>query len=231
MKALLYRDYDSYASFYDIFTKYRKINTEGKFILNIIKNRKRVLDVGCGSGKHVSILENLGYEVTGIDKSKRMVEVSKANTRSDIYNMDVLDLNFEEKFNAIICIKSVLNHLKSYEEFELAIKNMINCLEKDGIIIIDLDNKRINGVYNDKVDGNRRPLQSTYNEKNERQQRTFTYYIGARKFEFLHEYIIYNPKKIEEILNKLNIKYVFLTNYSMQHFDIHQKRLQIIIRK
>lgn len=231
MKALLYRDYDSYASFYDIFTKYRKINTEGKFILNIIKNRKRVLDVGCGSGKHVSILENLGYEVTGIDKSKRMVEVSKANTRSDIYNMDVLDLNFEEKFNAIICIKSVLNHLKSYEEFELAIKNMINCLEKDGIIIIDLDNKRINGVYNDKVDGNRRTIESTYNEKKEIQQRKFTYYIGARKFEFLHEYIIYNPKKIEEILNKLNIKYVFLTNYSMQHFDIHQKRLQIIIRK
>ncbi len=231
MKALLYRDYDSYASFYDIFTKYRNINTEVKFILDIIKTRKRVLDVGCGSGKHVNILENLGYEVVGIDSSKRMVEVSKANTKSNIYNMNVLDLSFDEKFDAIICMKSVLNHLKNYEELEVAIKNMINYLEKDGIIIIDLDNKRINGTYNDKVDGNRRIIESNYNETKEIQKRKFTYHIGARKFEFLHEYIIYNPKEIEKILNKLNVKYIFLTNYSKQGFDIRQKRLQIIIRK
>ena len=46
-----------------------------------------------------------------------------------------------------------------------------------------------------------------------------------------HNYLIYNPKKLEDLLNEFDIKYVMLTNYSKQRFNIRYTRLQIIIKK
>ena len=69
----LYKDYDKYSDFYDIFNKYRNYNRETRFILNFTKNKKYLLDLGCGTGTHLNILENLGYKVIGLDKSKNMV--------------------------------------------------------------------------------------------------------------------------------------------------------------
>ncbi len=39
--------------------------------------RGRVLDIGCGAGRHALHLQNLGFEVVGIDKSPLAVEVAK----------------------------------------------------------------------------------------------------------------------------------------------------------
>lgn len=231
MKGILYKDYYLYANFNDIFNKYRNYDLEGKYLLDMLQNRKRVLDIGCGTGTHLNILNNLGYIVGGIDISPKMLAVAKTKVKCPLYEASVLDFKLEEKFNAIICMKSVLNHLKSYDEFKLAIKNMLFHLEKGGMIIIDLDNKRVNGTVEDKVDGNKRILELKYDKNKEIQYRKISFFIGTKKFEMEHRYLIYNPKKLEEILNEFDIKYVMLTNYIKQSFSIKQKRMQIIIKK
>ena len=231
MTKILYKDYYKYANFYDIFNKYRDYNIEGKYLLDMLQNRKRVLDVGCGTGTHLDILNNLGYIVHGIDISSKMLIVAKTKVKCPLYKMDVLDMKLEEKYDAIICMKSVLNHLNNYDEFKIAINNMLNYTKKNGMIIIDLDNSRLTGSFEDKVDGNRRQIEFRYDKENEIDYRKISFYIGAKKFEMEHRYLIYNPKKIEEILNQFNIKYVMLTNYSKQRFNSKDKRLQIIIKK
>lgn len=231
MSDILYKDYFKYADFYDIFNKYRNYNLEGKYLLDMLQNRKRVLDVGCGTGTHLNILENLGYIVEGIDLSPKMLDVAKTKVRCNLHEANVLDFKLDEKYNAIICMKSVLNHLKSYDEFRQAIKNMLFHLEKNGMIIIDLDNKRVTGTLEDKVDGNKRILKLKYDKTKEVQNRKISFYIGTKNFEMEHNYLIYNPKKLEDILNEFDIKYVMLTNYSKQRFNIRYTRLQIIIKK
>jgi bacterioferritin len=37
----------------------------------------RVLDVGCGTGKHALVAASLGYEAVGVDMSKRAIELAK----------------------------------------------------------------------------------------------------------------------------------------------------------
>lgn len=231
MKDLLFKDYNKYANFYDIFNKYRSYELESKFILDTIKNRKRVLDIGCGTGKHMNVLENLGYIVNGVDISPNMIKVAKTRVKGNIYNKNVLNLKLDEKYNAIILMKSVLNHLNSYDEFEKSIKNILSHLEKNGIAIIDLDNKKLNNIYEDKVDDNKRLIISKYDKESRIQYRKYSFFIGAKEFEFEHKYFIYDSRKLEEILNQFNIKYVFLTNYSRQLFSERQNRLHIIIRK
>ena len=73
----LYNDYNKYSDFYDIFNKYRNYNREMRFILKIVKNKKWILDVGCGTGIHLNILENLGYKVNGLDINENMINLAK----------------------------------------------------------------------------------------------------------------------------------------------------------
>ena len=57
----LFKDYYKYSDFYDIFNKYRNYEREMRFLFRMIKDKKRVLDLECGTGTHMNILENVGY--------------------------------------------------------------------------------------------------------------------------------------------------------------------------
>ncbi len=227
----LYSDYYKYSDFYDIFNKYRNYNRELRFILRMTKNKKWVLDLGCGTGTHLNVLENLGYKVYGIDKSERMVLLAKEKVKSPILQADILTYKIDEKFDAIISMHSVFNHLKSYEEFEKALVNSLNHLNNKGIMIIDLDNRKSNDDVYDRVDGNKRHLECFYSPKYNRQIRTTTFTIGLKDFIFEHEYFIYDIKKLEEILKKYDITYTFLTNFSIQKANKSSNRVHILIKK
>lgn len=227
----LYKDYYKYSDFYDIFNKYRNYNREIRFILNMTKNKKWILDLGCGTGTHLNILENLGYIVNGIDKSENMVALAREKVKSEIYNMDILDYKLDEKYDAIIAMHSVFNHLKSYEDFDKTLSNSLDHLTKNGIMIIDLDNRRSNDDIDDMVDGNKRHLECFYSDKYNIQIRTTTFRIGLKDFIFEHEYFIYDIKKLEKIFCKYDITYTYLTNFSYQKAKKNSNRIHIIIKK
>lgn len=227
----IYSDYDEYSDFYEIFNKYRNYNRELRFILNLTKDKKWILDLGCGSGIHMNVLKQLGYRVYGIDNSDKMVLLAKSKVKNNVYKMNILDFKIEEKFDAIISMHSVFNHLQSYEEFETALSNALSHLNSRGIMIIDLDNRRSNDDVYDVVDGNKRHLECFYSNKYNIQIRTTTFTIGLKDFIFEHEYFIYNIEKIKTILEKYDITYTFLTNYSMQRAKKDSNRIHIVIKK
>lgn len=228
----LYKDYYKYSDFYDIFNKDRNYEREMRFIFRMVNNRKRVLDLGCGTGTHMNILENVGYIVDGIDLSENMVELAKTKVKkAHIYKANILDYKIDEKYDAIISMNSVFNHLKSYEEFEIAVKNSLNHLEKDGILLIDLDNVRSNRDVYDKVDGNKRYIECFYSPKYNMQIRTYNFSIGLKTFVFEHEYFMYSKREIEKILDELDVSYVILTKFLRIKANPNSERLHIVIRK
>lgn len=126
---------------------------------------------------------------------------------------------------------SVFNHLKSYDEFEKALQNSLDHLEKDGIMVIDLDNRRSNDDVYDKVDGNKRYMECFYSPKYSMQIRTINFTIGLKTFTFEHEFFIYKKKKLEEILDKYDVSYALLTNFFRQKANDESKRINVVIRK
>ncbi|MDQ1521637.1 MAG: hypothetical protein QOI55_2710, partial [Actinomycetota bacterium] len=69
----------------------------------------RVLDVGCGPGRHALALARRGIEVVGVDLSPDFVALAResvsAETSSATFEIgDVRDLDYDAEFDAVICL-------------------------------------------------------------------------------------------------------------------------------
>lgn len=66
----------------------------------------RVLDVGCGPGRHANELGRRGYEVVGVDVSRTFLEVAAADApeRVTYLRHDARDLPFRAEFDVVISI-------------------------------------------------------------------------------------------------------------------------------
>ncbi len=66
----------------------------------------RVLDVGCGPGRHARALARRGIEVVGVDIAERFVELARkdAPPGATFVRMDARELNWEGEFDAAISL-------------------------------------------------------------------------------------------------------------------------------
>jgi SAM-dependent methyltransferase len=66
----------------------------------------RVLDVGCGPGRHAYLLAGHGIAVHGIDISHRFVELAQANAPAGatFERLDARCLPYDAEFDAVICL-------------------------------------------------------------------------------------------------------------------------------
>lgn len=109
--------------------------------------RGRLIDVGCGSGDFLKIINenNIDCEIHGFDFSSSAIQRCKKNIpkghflNGNIYEMAYLD----KMFNVIFCIE-VLEHLEKPAE---VLKEMLRICKRDGIIIITIPN----GIYDDYI--------------------------------------------------------------------------------
>jgi len=69
----------------------------------------RVLDVGCGPGRHALALARLGLDVVGVDRSPDFLRIATAGATAEdlpatFVEQDVRTLDFRAEFDAAICL-------------------------------------------------------------------------------------------------------------------------------
>lgn len=66
----------------------------------------RVLDVGCGPGRHANELASRGIGTHGIDISQRFVDIARASSvaGATFERMDARHMTFDAEFDAVICL-------------------------------------------------------------------------------------------------------------------------------
>lgn len=111
----------------------------------------KILDIGGGTGRHALPLAKLGYEVTVIDISEKMLESLKSKFLNDEsnteYNInvikdDVLKYDFkDEKFDLVIMMWNSFNEIALTDEDALhLLQKCKEVLNSNGKILINIDN-------------------------------------------------------------------------------------------
>ena len=151
--------FENYAKSYDKESFTQGTAGECDFIeqeLNYYKSLK-ILDVGCGTGRHSIELTKRGYSVTGIDYSEAQLarareKAAKENLKIDFQKYDARNLPFENEFDIAIMLceggfplmetdemnfevlKSVIKSLKEKSKFIFTTLNglfpLFNSIEK-----------------------------------------------------------------------------------------------------
>jgi SAM-dependent methyltransferase len=105
------RFFDAHAKHYDenVFTK--STLAEVNFFLGLfpLANGARILDVGCGTGRHSIELARRGFQVTGLDLSSGMLDVAKgkaadAGVEVEWVHGDATAFKFDKTFDAAMCV-------------------------------------------------------------------------------------------------------------------------------
>ena len=124
---------------------------ETKFITKIIKNyllkknnseikNINIMDVGCGNGYTIDVIINnfKDVNVSGLEYNDSLLNLAKklSNTSVMLNSGDIRDQNSFGKIKTdIIVCQRVLINLLNYEDQKIALKNIVNSVKKDGILI------------------------------------------------------------------------------------------------
>jgi ubiquinone/menaquinone biosynthesis C-methylase UbiE len=71
-----------YAAAYDVVYAEKDYQQEADAVFSLIEQYgelvvQRILDLGCGTGRHAILLAERGLDVTGVDQSKPMLELAQ----------------------------------------------------------------------------------------------------------------------------------------------------------
>lgn len=97
---------------------------------------KPILFVGCGSGRDLQELENMGLDVMGVDVCPAMLDLARENgVQSVLQEIDMEDLCFEyDSLGGIFC-ETAISHVKKVHLAPI-LKIFYNSLTINGVVMI-----------------------------------------------------------------------------------------------
>lgn len=108
----------------------------------------KILDLGCGRGRHAINLNKKGYQVTGIDLSEQAIATAREKAEKlalDNIRFEVRDMRdpLPEKFDAVVNLFTTFGYFKSDEENVSVLQSVKQMLKPGGIFVLDYLNAEL----------------------------------------------------------------------------------------
>ncbi|TVX94388.1 class I SAM-dependent methyltransferase [Paenibacillus agilis] len=133
--------FDKSAQLYDVIYSFKDYEQEAEQIRDYIHSRhsgvRTVLDVACGTGRHVEYL-NRAYRVDGIDLNKEFVALAQhRNPDSSFWCEDMTQFDVGRKYDVVMCFFSSIAYAKTLDAVVRTVQQFSNHLEDGGLILIE----------------------------------------------------------------------------------------------
>lgn len=138
--------FQDYAYYYNAFYQNKDYKTEAQQVNTLLqkygKNINKIINFGCGTGRHDIELSRMGYQYTGIDMSSMMIEIAEKNADKveELINYSVADIRtykLKEKFDAVISLFHVMSYQTDNKDVLSAFSSARNTLNKGGLFLFD----------------------------------------------------------------------------------------------
>ena len=136
----------------------------------------RVLDIGCGIGRHIKVLDEFNIEAYGFDLSDVAISIAKSMFKEmqlthlidKVIVADITDLPYEDKYFHFMLSHGVLDSMP-FNIARRGIKELYRCLHDKGKVYFDLISDidhTFDGNYEKEVKGDHEngTIQSYFNE-------------------------------------------------------------------
>lgn len=112
----------------------------------------RVLEVGCGTGAITNRLQELGWDVTGVDASADMIEIArrKSSTGAQFVHMELPDPSIAElgAFDAAVACFDTVNYLAAPGQIEEVFRQIGQVLRPGGVFMFDVNTRhRLENIF------------------------------------------------------------------------------------
>jgi len=98
---------------------------------------KSLLDVGCGTGKHLAALR-ADFSVQGVDLDANMVRIARERCPGIvIHRWDMVTLDLPDRFDAVTCLFSSIAYVRTLDRMRAAVSAMARHLEPGGLLLVE----------------------------------------------------------------------------------------------
>jgi ubiquinone/menaquinone biosynthesis C-methylase UbiE len=209
--------YDELYHFKDYAAAAARLN---ELIQRLRPQAKSMLDVACGTGRHLEELQN-HYNVEGTDISAGMLEVAQRRCPGvPLHQADMVDLNLGKKFDVVTCLFSSIAYTKQLARLQAAIARMANHVKPGGLLIIEPffgpDNFWVHHVVLNRYE--HADLKIAWMYVTEREGLIGRWYIhylvgrpeGVEHFTELHEVGLFTPEEYVDAFRRAGVPEVIL---------------------
>jgi len=126
--------YDALYTFVDFAKQSRKLV---RLIRSLHPGARSVLDVACGTGKHLQHLSHY-YCVEGLDNNPTMVRQARTCCKSaKVHVANMIDFDLGKRFDIITCLFSSIAYVRTVHNLQRAVAAMARHLSPRGVLLLE----------------------------------------------------------------------------------------------
>ena len=134
---------------YDLFNKGNELFDFDTMLLDRYLTRPgRLIDLGCGTGRHLAHFAGKGFDVTGLDLSEHMLRLAserleKKGLKADFVHCDMRDLSRfpDESFSYATCMFSTLGMVMGGDARQKIVQEVVRILAPGGMYFVHAHNR------------------------------------------------------------------------------------------
>lgn len=137
-------NFEQYSNYYDLLYKDKNYKEESDYVIKKIKkwtpNTTQILELGSGSGSHAHCFCEVGFEVTGIERSPEMVDLAKAKNIVGFNPVlgDISSFELSQQFDVVLSLFHVISYLTENKSLIDCFGRVHQYLKPDGIFMFDI---------------------------------------------------------------------------------------------
>lgn len=137
--------YHDLAGWYDALydARGKDYDHEARVLLELAATRggaaRSLLDVACGTGRHLASFAGQVDEVVGTDDSAEMLTIAAARLGPGVplHEADLRGFELDRTFDVVTCLFSSIGHVEDAEELDVAIATMARHVAPGGLLLIE----------------------------------------------------------------------------------------------
>jgi len=201
----------------------------------------QVLDLACGTGKHIKFLKRKNRKIFGADFSYPMLSIAKQNNVSckKLITNDARKIAFKNNsFDAVLMLYDSINYMLTDNDINLLFSEVYRILNPGGVFIFDfvtvegLKNCSDDYFESDSWDGLAYERHSWFSKKDKIQHNEFLFLFNGESYKELHIQKIRDIGRWKHLIKKtkMQLSHEF-SNFSLLAPNMYSERIHFICKK